>query len=295
MFNIELLRGERNMGDVISVINMKGGVGKTTLSIGIADYLSQNKYSVLIIDADPQFNSTQAMLDEYKKKGYEDLESEKNYYNIEVLPNNKTIYKLFEFQTNMSRVYSTPKVDDLIINLKNNLDILCGDLSLVLVNKVSDHTFVKRIRNFIEDNNLKEKYDYIIIDCPPTLTIYTDSALMASDYYLIPNRIDRYSIVGIDSLQQAVMNLIREERIPLKCIGLVYTMVTNSKKQEAIKTNFESKKSVNDIEIFSSFMTVNSHIPYGKQGSLPTKYTAKEDIEAISLELIQKINSDKSS
>ena len=60
---------------------------------------------------------------------------------------------------------------------------------------------------------------------------------MASDYYLIPNRIDRYSIVGIDSLQQAVMNLIREERIPLKCIGLVYTMVTNSKKQEAIKTN----------------------------------------------------------
>ena len=164
MFNIELLRGERNMGDVISVINMKGGVGKTTLSIGIADYLSQNKYSVLIIDADPQFNSTQAMLDEYKKKGYEDLESEKNYYNIEVLPNNKTIYKLFEFQTNMSRVYSTPKADDLIINLKNNLDILCGDLSLVLVNKVSDHTFVKRIRNFIEDNNLKEKYDYIIID-----------------------------------------------------------------------------------------------------------------------------------
>lgn len=49
---------------------------------------------------------------------------------------------------------------------------------------------------------------------------------MASDCYLIPNRIDRYSIVGIDSLQKAVHNLIREERIDLKCIGLVYTMVT---------------------------------------------------------------------
>lgn len=198
------------MGHVISVINMKGGVGKTTLSVGMADYLSENGHSVLLIDADPQFNSTQAMLDTYKMKGYEDLESEKNYYNVEVLPNKRTIYKLFTLQTNMTHMYSTPEADDLIINLKENLDILCGDLSLVLVNKVSDHTFVKRIRNFIEDNSLKEKYEYIIIDCPPTLTIYTDSALMASDYYLIPNRIDRYSIVGIDSLQQAVTNLIRE-------------------------------------------------------------------------------------
>lgn len=283
------------MGHVISVINMKGGVGKTTLSVGMADYLSENGHSVLLIDADPQFNSTQAMLDTYKMKGYEDLESEKNYYNVEVLPNKRTIYKLFTLQTNMTHMYSTPEADDLIINLKENLDILCGDLSLVLVNKVSDHTFVKRIRNFIEDNNLKEKYEYIIIDCPPTLTIYTDSALMASDYYLIPNRIDRYSIVGIDSLQQAVTNLIREERIPLKCIGLVYTMVTDSIKQQQIRTDFESKKSVNDIEIFSSFMAVNNHIQYGKQGPLPTKYTSKEDIEAISLELIHKINNDKRS
>lgn len=283
------------MGNVISIINMKGGVGKTTLSIGMADYLSESGHSVLLIDADPQFNSTQAMLDTYKTRGYEDLESEKNYYNVEIVPNNKTIYKLFMLQTNMTHIYSTPKADDLIINLKENLDMLCGDLSLVLVNKVSDHTFVKRIRNFIEDNNLKEKYEYIIIDCPPTLTIYTDSALMASDYYLIPNRIDRYSIVGIDSLQQAVTNLIREERIPLKCIGLVYTMVTNSIKQQNIRTNFESKKSVNDIEIFSSFMTVNNHIQYGKQGPLPTKYTSRDDIEAISLELIHKINNDKNS
>ncbi|NFN18968.1 chromosome partitioning protein ParA [Clostridium botulinum] len=283
------------MGKVISVINMKGGVGKTTLSIGMADYLSERGHSVLLIDADPQFNSTQAMLDTYKMRGYEDLESEANYYNVEILPNEKTIYKLFTLQTNMTHVYSTPKADELIVNLKENLDILCGDLSLVLVNKVSDHTFVKRIRNFIDDNVLKEKYEYIIIDCPPTLTIYTDSALMASDYYLIPNRIDRYSIVGIDSLQQAVTNLIREERIPLKCIGLVYTMVTDSIKQQNIRTNFESKKSVNNIEIFNSFMAVNNHIQYGKQGPLPTKYTSKDDIEAISLELIEKINNDKSS
>ncbi|MGL5330093.1 MAG: ParA family protein [Peptostreptococcaceae bacterium] len=283
------------MGKIISVINMKGGVGKTTLSIGIADYLAEQKYSVLIIDADPQFNSTQAMLDEYKSKGY-DADSEKNYYTEEVITSQKTILKLFAPQTNMMQSYETPKAEDVIIKLKDKLDILCGDLNLVLVNKFSDHTFVKRIRNFINDNELNTKYDYIIIDCPPTLTIYTDSALMASDYYLIPNRIDRYSMVGIDSLRRAVDNLVREERINLKCIGLVYTMVnsTPSPKQERIRISFESKESVNNIDIFSSSTSIVNNIQYGVGGTLPTKYKqSKDDIEAISLELLDKINKDE--
>lgn len=108
----------------------------------------------------------------------------------------------------MSQSYTTPTAKDIVVNLKKNLDLLCGDLSLVLVNKSNDNRYVKRIKYFIEDNGLRDKYDFIFIDCPPTLTIYTDSALMASDYYLIPNRIDRYSIVGIDSLQKAVNSLI---------------------------------------------------------------------------------------
>ena len=177
--------------------------------------------------------------------------------------------------------------------LKNNLDIICGDLDLVLVNKSSDHANVRRLSNFIEDNNLRERYDFIIIDCPPTLTVYTDSALMASDYYLIPNRIDRYSMVGIDSLQEAVKTLIYQERIRLKCIGLVYTMLdkTLSQKQQKIKTNFEAKETVSAIDIFASNMGIVRHIQYGESGSVPTSYKAsREDIEAISLELIEKIN-----
>ena len=306
-------------GKVISFINMKGGVGKTTLSIGIADYLSEKKeLSVLIIDADPQFNSTQALLDEYKpiktktkkkldSEGFliteteeDDSESiteiqqeEENYYSVEVLPKQKTIYSLFRSQTNVNEVIETPKAENLIINLNKGLDILCGDLNLVLANKNGDYGLVKRLRNFILDNNLKKKYDYIIIDCPPTLTIYTESALMASDFYVIPNRIDRYSIIGIDSLQRAVSNLIREERIDLKCLGIIYTMVSNFMpvKEQNIQTNFESKKSVNDLDIFSSKSSIVNHIQYGLSGTLPTRYKSSyEDIEAISLELIDRIN-----
>lgn len=280
-------------GKVISLINMKGGVGKTTLSLGLADFLADSNRSILLIDADPQFNSTQALLDCYKSDGYKDaLESEKNYYSEEILKTGKTIYKLFMPQIDMAKGYSTPKADDLIINLKPNLDLLCGDLNLVLVNKSSDHTIVNRIRNFVEDNKLCNIYDFIIIDCPPTLTIYTDSALMASDYYLIPNKIDRYSIVGIDSLQKAVGNLIREERINLKCLGLVYTMVNRAmpSKQKIIKDSFEDKLIGNKIDIFTAQFTLLNTMQYGKAGTIPTKYkSSREDIEAICAELLERI------
>lgn len=285
----------KKKGKVISVINMKGGVGKTTISLGIADWLANyiaNK-KVLIVDADPQFNATQALLDNYKSSGYPDPDSEENFYSKEVVPLEKTIFRLFKPQTQLGQIYSSPNKEDVIISLTDNLDILCGDLNLVLVNKSNDYTYVKRIRNFIEDNNLLEDYDYIIIDCPPTLTIYTDSALMASDYYLIPNRIDRYSIVGIDSLQTAVANLVREERIRLKCLGLIYTMVSNplSAKQERIKTSFENKRSVNDIEIFSSTLSVANNIQYGMSGTIPTLYEkSRNDIEAIATEMIDRVN-----
>ncbi|GEM_PF-322219 len=303
-------------GKVISFINMKGGVGKTTLSIGIADYLArQQGKRVLIIDADPQFNCTQSLLQAYKAKLQnkiseiiDDMESdfdpkkiideiderteEENFYTEEVLAHGKTIYKLFQPQLDMASKYKLPKSEDLIINLIDTFDILCGDLNLVLANKSSDYSLVKRLKNFIEDNDLRSTYDYIFIDCPPTLTIYTDSALMASDYYVIPNRIDRYSIIGIDSLQKAVGNLIEEERIPLKCLGIIYTMVNKNLavKQQKIKDDFESKKAVNDLEIFNSTSSVVNHIQYGLSGTIPTRYKSSyQDIEAISMELVEKI------
>lgn len=310
-------------GRVISVINMKGGVGKTTLTIGIADQLSNQK-NILVIDADPQFNATQAFITTYKSKKKikwdtiiddtkveakesdnnddtidEDNESEvtkkdeNTFYNTELLAKQKTIFHLFAPQTSVTQSYKVPKADSLIINIKKNLDLLAGDLNLVLANNSTGHGLVKRIKNFIEDNNLKEKYDYIFIDCPPTLTIYTDSALMASDYYLIPNRIDRYSIIGIESLQTAIQNLIDEERITLKSLGIVYTMLkTNlNKKQLQIKTDFESKETVHDLEIFNAVSHEVNHIQYGMAGPLPTRYkTSKEDIEAIIAEMQDKIN-----
>ena len=231
------------MGKVISIINMKGGVGKTTLSIGIADYLAEIGKKVLLIDADPQFNATQAMIDCYKN---EDCESEENFYNTEVLPQEKTIYRLFRPQVDMMHSYNTPTASELIINLKDNLDILCGDLNLVLVNKVSDHTFVRRIRNFIDDNSLREEYEYIIIDCPPSLNMLTVNAMTTADTVLVPIQCEYYALEGLSQLIHTI-NLVQERLNPeLQIEGVVFTMYdvrTNLSNQvvETVKENLDTK------------------------------------------------------
>ncbi len=272
-------------GEIISFINMKGGVGKTTLSIGVADYLAnyhEEKKKILVIDVDPQFNATQALLDAYYKGDYF----------TDILPYEKTINKLFKPQVDFREGYTSPSKESLILSLTDNLDIICGDLNLVLANKSSDYTHVKRLRRFINDNQLRTIYDLIIIDCPPTLTIYTDSALLASDYYLIPNRIDRYSIIGISSLQKAIRNLTREEDKDLKCIGLVYTMRedTLSLKQERMKASFEEKEDVEGIYVFTGYSSIVKDLQVGLQGPIPTKYKRSlEDIQVVSCELLSRL------
>ena len=277
------------MGKVISIINMKGGVGKTTLSIGISDYLAEIGKKVLLIDADPQFNATQALLDQYKPL-------DDDYYNSIVLKNNTTIFKIFTAIPSVTELYECPKIEALKVSLTDNLDLICGDLRLVLPNNSNNSRFAKRIKGFIRDNKLKDKYDFIFIDCPPTLTIYTDSALIASDYYLIPNRIDRYSIIGIESLQSAITGLIREEELKLKCLGIVYTMVYNKtlKKQESLRQSFESKKALDGIDIFSSKTTFYKTVQFAGLGSNPNSYfKAKQDIVAVSEELIERLKKEE--
>lgn len=307
---------------VISFINMKGGVGKTTLSVGMAVCMASHGQKVLVIDADPQFNATQSLLEDYKERETKGIQtsklnemnadipedhakytiddiddSEYNFYAQNILKTKveerKSIYRLFSPQTDVNKQFSLPTQEELVTKLNDNLDLLCGDLSLVLANRSPEYTFVNRIQNFIRRNKLKDIYDFILIDCPPTLTIYTDSALMASDYYIIPNRIDKYSIVGISSLQQSVQNLVAESAADLRCLGIIYTMVPSdiSKKQQLLKQSFESKKIVNDLDIFSSVSHEVTAIQNGKSGTNPMSYKpSREDMEALYEELQQRIN-----
>jgi chromosome partitioning protein len=211
-------------GKIISFLNMKGGVGKTTLCIEMALFLSEyyhDKKNVLVIDIDPQSNSTHSFYERF-----EIVDLENPLFDMESLPSiNKVFTNSFMRET---------KIEEAILELTKNLHLLPGDLGTVFMDReTSTGAAEQRLLNFIIDNDLKNKYDYIFIDCPPTYSFYTVSALLSSDFYFVPVKPDAYSILGLDLLERVVADLKRGYRFifdnkPIKNLGVIFTMVGGS-------------------------------------------------------------------
>ncbi|PFC04499.1 chromosome partitioning protein ParA [Bacillus thuringiensis] len=272
-------------GKVISFINMKGGVGKTTLCIGIGEYLANFKEKkVLFIDLDPQFNTTQSIMD---------LTNNEEEY-MEDFRHRITIRKVFEDTKTISERPKLPDVSEVILNFETepNIDLICGTIDIIK-DDTSNKSLYKRLSKFINEHKLKEKYDFILIDCPPTISFYTDAALYASDYYIVPAKVDRYSILGVKMLKTVVENLKYDEEIDITPLGIVYTMRKQgdeTKKTGEIRSRFESDEDVSQIGIFeNSTLTVND-LMVGYQGNISSKYIkSKEDIEKVTEEFLLKI------
>ena len=171
------------------------------------------------------------------------------------------------------------------------MDLLPGTINLILVETDKDGSKAKKVKKFILNNNLKEKYDFIFIDCPPTISVYTDAALIASDFYLVPIRIDRYSILGIKLLKQVIDRLDDNEGIGIKPLGIVYTMVKElSQKTVQLKTTFESTEIVQEIGMFENMTLQVNDLLVGLQGNIASKYKkSREDIDAICKEFLERI------
>ena len=240
---------------VISFINMKGGVGKTTLCINTADNLAQDGNKILIVDMDPQFNATQALLLQMQRqktlsennntssdKAFSEdvkaeLDSSKTYR--ELSKEGKTIMQLFgSTDPNKNSL-------NIIMNFSDKIDFIPGDLELSSV--VAGDTAGKEsvINQYIIENGLDKKYNYVLIDCPPTWSILTHASLFASDYCIIPSKIDFYSSIGINSLQNKInekllnnfsykqLNLARNKT--LRNLGIIFSMTTGLSAEKSIK------------------------------------------------------------
>ena len=147
------------MGKIISVSNQKGGVGKTTTSLSLAASLGGLEKKVLLIDADPQGNATSGI-------GISSKDFDKSSYDV---------------------LLNQCKIQDSIINTKSpNLDIIPANIDLVAIEIEIIDVEKRELMLSKMTSDIKDKYDFIIIDCPPSLGLITINALTASDSVIIP-------------------------------------------------------------------------------------------------------------
>jgi chromosome partitioning protein len=232
---------------VVSVMNYKGGVGKTTLSANMAAELANRGKEVLLIDLDPQANLTLSFVSIEEWKGLDNQKRTiKHWYDQ---------YLDFNIDTSLKNLIISPAmVNERIVKNKGGgkLDMICSHLELVEVDmelstKLGGRTARSIRNNYLQVlsrlrfklNEIKQNYDILLIDCPPNFNLITQNAIVASDAYIIPAKTDYLSTLGIDTLLKHVtsltdkynryLNKLDPQHIPLispKGLGIIFTMVS---------------------------------------------------------------------
>ena len=184
------------MGRVISIANQKGGVGKTTTAVNLSAILAKKAKKVIIIDADPQGNASSGV-------GLEKVTSNSLY---DVLINDMKIDDTLQ-QTSIKNLNVCP----------SNMDLAGAEVELV-----SQMSREQRLKEKVDE--IKEDYDYIIVDCPPSLGLITLNAFTASDSVLIPVQCEYFALEGLGQLLNTV-NLVKKHlNKELEIEGAVLTM-----------------------------------------------------------------------
>ena len=263
------------MKNVVAFLNMKGGVCKTTLCKEIAyTLINQNEnMKILVIDIDPQSNCTQSFFEKYKVI---DGDSVKKYREIKSdLP---SIENLFSKSYDM---LEDQDLDKIIYKLNEKLHIIPGSLNTVFMERETTNGNDQRLLNFIKEKNLKKEYTYIFIDCPPTYSFYTISALLAADFYLVPLVPDIYSLLGLDLLNEVVRRMNGAYRAilehnPIHNMGVIFTKIPTGKQISASMSDniSEIKSSFSQLYFFEEYFQQSEKLATNK---LETFIVDRED------------------
>jgi len=212
--------------DVVSVINMKGGVAKTTLAVNLADCLvERHQKKVLLVDVDPQFNATQCFM---KPEEYiQHLQDGKDtILNIFDRPNRAIASSVRD-----PKRMSVKSLEDVLpVEIKKGFHLLPGNLELFRLEMAPGDGRENRLKAYFSKLEEGKNFDYdiIIIDTPPTPSVWMTSALIASNYYLIPVKADPISLTGIDLLKNIVEEKKENYALSIECAGVVLTLTESN-------------------------------------------------------------------
>lgn len=185
------------MGKIIAIANQKGGVGKTTTCVNLAASMAATRRKVLVIDLDPQGNATMA-------SGVDKYEVERTSYDLLVdeLPAKEVIV------TETSGGYHL---------IAANSDVTAAEIRLL-------EFFAREIRLRNALSAIRDQYDYIFIDCPPSLNLLTVNAMSAADSILVPMQCEYFALEGLTALVDTVSKLVAVVNPELKIEGILRTM-----------------------------------------------------------------------
>ena len=263
------------MVKVISLVNMKGGIGKSTLTANLAwEYSAYEQWSkrVLVVDLDPQFNVSQYLLgaDRYKNEIF--------------IPNEPTTWDIFEQNTRIPGKTKTSLDPSNVIkravtiNGGGIIDIIPSrlELSYSLKNPAQKEFLLAEFLN-----NVKSNYDLIIIDCPPTESLLTTSAYLATDFVLVPVKPEFLSMIGLPLLARSLNDFQSQYKKSVEITGIVFNNTSNYSPEE-----IKSKKEVRYESasrgwyIFNREINTSKSYPKGARESMPVFRTtyARTDV-----------------
>ena len=308
---------------IVSVINYKGGVGKTTVVANIAAELAWRGQRVLLIDLDPQASLTFSFIDvDYWEQHYANARTIRNWYDAFIDQDQEL--------TLSSLIVRPPRVNETLASSAYDgyLDIICSHLALINIDlelatrlggaspRQNRNNFLRlhsRLIDGIESSEVQDNYDIVLIDCPPNFNIVTKTAIVACNRILIPAIPDYLSTLGISELERHILELVRNfneyaeqadspafDSINPSIMGVIPMMVrVYANRPIRAQTGYIQRIGRDGFTVFDTFVR-RIDTPYGPapQYGVPvvlgsvegtTRTVAEEEMESLTSEFLRRL------